>query len=103
MLDEAESWTSPYDVMSLGILGAGRAVVAVRRGDHSEAVRQAQACVTHIDRGEQPWTQADIRRWVSEVWRAVGDTDTERKVIAEALDLYDSKEITRWRAALRLA
>ena len=45
--------------------------------------------------------QADIRRWTAEVWRARGDVPEERRLLSEALDRYDAKEIATWQDEIK--
>ncbi len=78
-----------------------RAIVAARTGDLDAAAELAQASVTVIDRGDELWQRADVRRWVSEVARARGDVEEERRLLTEALELYAAKEIVTWNDAIR--
>ena len=99
-LEEVERLASAYDVTSLAFTAAGRAVVASRRNADEQALALANSAIATIDRGSEPWAQADIRRWVSEVPRAMGDGQLERAWLIEALTRYDIKGITTWRAEI---
>ena len=87
--------------MSVVARGCGAAVLAARTGRPRDGGRAgAQASVEVVDRGDQLWQRADIRRWVSEVARARGDVEEERRLLTEALELYAAKEIVTWNEQL---
>jgi hypothetical protein len=46
-----------------------------------------------IDRTQQVWQGADLRRWLAPVPRAAGDAPLERRVLREAAARYERKEI----------
>ncbi|MGZ8738042.1 MAG: AAA family ATPase [Nocardioides sp.] len=93
LVDEAEEWTSPYDALSVALVAAGRAMLATRAGDHEAADSLARRAVETIDRTDQVWQQADVRRWVSEVAHRHGDLGTEQRLLREALERYRVKEM----------
>jgi class 3 adenylate cyclase len=101
MVDEADEWTSRYDVMSVSFVAAARAVLAARSGDLVTAAEQARAAVETVDTGDQTWQRADVRRWVSEVAQARSDVGEERRLLTEALELYAAKEIVTWNAQVQ--
>jgi len=47
------------------------------------------------------WLQADIRRRVSEVARARGDVEEERRLLTYALELYTAEQIVTWNAQVQ--
>jgi ATP/maltotriose-dependent transcriptional regulator MalT len=91
VIEEAAEVTSRYDVLSVGLVEACRAVLAARKGDHAEAAARASKALDAIDAGDQMIDQADIRRCLSEVPRRVGDAAAQRRLLTEARDLYRSK------------
>jgi len=93
LLEEAEDYTSPYDASSVARGSACRALIALRAGDHAQAVGLADEALRVIDRTQETWAQADLRRWLSEVPRTVGDTIVERTMLLEARARYARKGI----------
>jgi len=83
--------TSRYDIVSVGLVEACRAVLAARRGDHAEAAARASKALEAIDAGDQLIDQADVRRCLSEVARRRGDAAAQRRLLTEARDLYRAK------------
>lgn len=72
-----------------------------RSGNLDAAAAAKQTSLTVIDRGEVLWLQADIRRRVSEVARARGDVEEERRLLTYALELYTAKQIVTWNAQVQ--
>jgi class 3 adenylate cyclase len=99
-LDEAERLTAGVDVMSQALVATGRAVVASRRGQ-SDAVRLAEEAVAWVDRSENLWHAADIRRWLAEVARAAGEEDLARRWLQEAAERYRRKGMARQERRVR--
>ncbi len=100
IVDEAASWTSPYDVMSVSHVAAARALLAARDGRLAEAEELATTAIDMADRGDQWAQRADLRRWLSEIPHQRGDLDGERRLLVEARDLYAAKELRTWREVL---
>jgi hypothetical protein len=93
LVDEAASHTSPHDASSVSLQAACRAILAARSGDHDAANGLIEEALRVTDRTQAAWEQADLRRWLSEVPRAAGDIDLERRMLLEAEQLYHRKEI----------
>jgi hypothetical protein len=100
LVDEGESWTSPHDAISVSYAAACRAILAVRSGDHARAERLADGAVRSVDRIQQEWQGADLRRWLSVVPRATGDHELERRMLLEAAQIYSRKEIRSYDAEI---
>ncbi|MBB6628935.1 AAA family ATPase [Nocardioides sp. KIGAM211] len=100
MADEAASWTAPEDVCSMALVAALKAVIATRGGDLDAADARAAEALAIVDRSDQLWQRADVRRWVSELPRRRGDVEEERRLLTEAIALYDAKQVVTWRADL---
>lgn len=96
MIEQAAEVTSPYDVMSVCLVAAGRGLVAARSGDHDTAHAQFAEAVRVVDTSDQSWQAADIRRWAAQAAALRADADEERRLLTEALALYRSKEIVHW-------
>ena len=93
LVDDAERWTSPYDALSVSYRAACRAILALRSGDHDQAQRLVEEALRVVDRTDQTWQRADLRRWLSVVPRATGDHQLERRMLVEAEQMYARKEI----------
>lgn len=93
LIDEAAAHTSPYDAESVALLAGCRAVLALRRQEPQRAVELADQALRAIDGTHAVWLRADLRRWLSEVPRALGDARREREMLVEARELYHRKEI----------
>lgn len=91
VLQEAATFTSPYDILSVGLVETCRAVLAARDGDHAEAAARASLALDAIDAGDHTCQRANIRRWLSEVPARHGDTMEQRRLLTEARDLYLAK------------
>ena len=100
LVDWAEGCTSPYDPISVSYVRACRAVLALRSGDHDVAVGLAVEALRVVDRSQQTWQQADVRRWLSVVPRAAGDRALERRMLEEAAAMYARKEICSYDAEM---
>ena len=96
LLDEAERWTSPYDVASVAFNHQIACLLAVRDGRLADAREHSDRSLVTIDESDNLWMQADLRRRVSELPRTTGDTDEERRLLTEALDRYRRKGIVYW-------
>ncbi len=96
LVDKAASLTSPYDAASVGLVAAGRCLLAGRAGDHAAAVRFGAEAVTTMRRTDQLWQTADVLRWVALSLGRCGDVDGERAHLEQALELYRHKEIVHW-------
>jgi predicted transcriptional regulator len=93
LVEEAEGYTSPYDTASVQLLGACRAILAVRTGDVDRATELAAETLRAVDQTQETWAQADLRRWLSELPRTTGNVALERRMLLEASELYGRKEI----------
>jgi hypothetical protein len=93
LVDEAESWTSPYDRLSVAYAAACRAILAVRSGDRDRAQRLMESALASVDQTQQEWQQADVRRWLSVVPRMTREDELERRMLLEAKHIYARKEI----------
>lgn len=101
LVDEAAGYTSPYDRLSVAFLAGCRAVLAVRGGDRESARALADEGIRVVDETDQVWQQADLRRLLALVARALDDRPWERKLLEEAAAAYRQKEITAYDAELR--
>jgi hypothetical protein len=88
----AAKHTSPGDVVSVALVSAAQAVLAHEAGDTVEARALGERAVEVVDRGDQTWNQADIRRWVA----GVMPRDRARELLTEARDLYAQKGLLLW-------
>lgn len=100
LTEKAASWTSPHDVMSVALVACGRALIASRGGLRQEARRHARTALKTIDRSDQSWEAAWMRRLLADVPRASGDAVLERRLLAEAHALYAAKGITAWQSRI---
>jgi class 3 adenylate cyclase len=100
LIEEAASYTSPYDAISVAYTSACRAILAVRTGDHVSATRLAAESLRVVDETHQLWQRADLRFWLSEVPRASGDEVLERRMLEEASAMYERKEIRSYDAEI---
>jgi class 3 adenylate cyclase len=101
VVEEAATYTAPNDAASLAFLAACRAILAARDGDVDRAVELTQESLSVIDRTQQLWQRADLRRWLSEVPRTSGDTALERRLLTEAAQMYARKEISSYQAEIQ--
>jgi len=101
LVDQGESWTSPYDAISVSYRAACRAVLALRSGDMDRARLLAEEALRVVDRTQQEWQRADVRRWLSVVPRATGDRELERRMLLEAAEIYARKEIRSYEPEIR--
>jgi class 3 adenylate cyclase/tetratricopeptide (TPR) repeat protein len=100
LLEEAEGYTSPYDLASVAFGSACRAILALRDGDQDRAVELTDLTLRTADGGQEVWKQADLRRWLSVVPRTRGDRDEERRLLREAAERYARKEICSYDAEI---
>jgi class 3 adenylate cyclase/tetratricopeptide (TPR) repeat protein len=91
VLTEAAAVTSRYDITSIALVETCHAVLAARDGDHAQAAARASKALAAIDATDEIFSQAAIRRWLSEVPRRRGDVPEQRRMLAEARDLYRAK------------
>ncbi len=105
LVEEGSRYTSPHDLLSVAFEAACRALLALRDGDDAAATALAQQALQVIDRTQQVWQGADLRRWLAPVARASGDASLERRLLQEAAARYERKEIRSYEAeiAARLA
>jgi class 3 adenylate cyclase len=101
LIAEAEGYTSPYDVTSTYLLATCRAILAVRAGDGEHANELTDDALTAVDRTQETWAQADLRRWLSEIPRTTGDVELERRLLQEAAEMYARKEIRSYDAEIQ--
>ena len=100
MIEQAATWTSPYDVISVALVETGRALTALHRGDHDEAKARTEKALTTVDRSDQVLEQATLRRLLAEVPRALGDSALETRLLTESLHLYNRKGVVTWRTEI---
>ncbi|MDX6358262.1 MAG: hypothetical protein QOH37_1316 [Nocardioidaceae bacterium] len=93
LVEEGSSYTSPYDALSVAFEAGCRALLALRDGDQPSADALAEEALRVIDRTQQVWQGADLRRWLAPVPRAAGDAPLERRMLREAAARYERKEI----------
>jgi class 3 adenylate cyclase len=93
LIEEAASYTSPHDALSVCYLAACRAVVAARTGELEQAREQAETAIRVVDSTDQVWQQAELRRLVSEAFHTLGDSPRARTLLEEAGEQYRRKEI----------
>ena len=67
LIEEAASYTSPYDAISVAYAGACRAILALRAGDTWRRQRLADESLRVVDGTHRLWQRADLRLWLSEV------------------------------------
>ncbi|MFT4264037.1 MAG: AAA family ATPase [Nocardioides sp.] len=101
LLREAEGYTSAYDIASIAFNHQIACVLAARSGDLDGARRHAEAGLAAVDRTEQLWAAADLRRHCAEWARRAGDAETERRLLTEAQALFERKEIAYWAEVCR--
>jgi hypothetical protein len=93
LVHEAAPNISPYDASSVSLRAACHAILAARTADHEAAYRFVEEALRVVNRTQDAWAQADLRRWLSEVPRSTGDVAFERRMLQEAGELYRRKEI----------
>jgi class 3 adenylate cyclase/tetratricopeptide (TPR) repeat protein len=101
LVDEAATYTSPYDRLSIAYLAACRAVVAVRSGNREQATELAAEALRVADATHELWHRADLRLALSVVPRATGDQALERRMLQEAAPMYQRKEIRSYDAEIQ--
>jgi ATP/maltotriose-dependent transcriptional regulator MalT len=77
----------------VALLAGCRAILALRRQEPPRAVGLTDEALRAIDGTHSVWLRADLRRWLSEVPRSLGDARREREMLVEARELYHRKEI----------
>jgi class 3 adenylate cyclase len=88
----AAAHTAPDDIISVALVSAAQALLAADTGDHQRAALLAEQAVAVMDRGDQTWNRADVRRWVADVVHA----DRRRQLLVESRDLYADKGLLLW-------
>ncbi len=96
MVQDADTHTSPYDVMSLAMVAAGRGLIAARHGDHATATNHLDEAIQLVDTSDQVWHQAELRRLAGFAAELAGNHDDARRLLTDARDRYASKEIVTW-------
>ena len=69
------------------------ALVAAHRGEAAEAERLAREAVTHAQKTDSPWHQADALYDLAQVLEAAGRHDEAAVAYGQALALYEEKQI----------
>ena len=69
------------------------ALVAAHRGETTEAERLAREAVTHTQKTDSPWEQADALSDLAQVLETAGRPDEAAAAYRQALDLYERKQI----------
>ena len=97
----AAAHTDPEDIMSVALVSAAQALLAADAGDHVQAALLAERAVEAVDRGDQTWNRADVRRWVADAVNG----ERKRQLLVESRDLYAEKGLLFWqrRVEQRLA
>jgi tetratricopeptide (TPR) repeat protein len=98
-LNQAESFTSPFDAISQSVSRGCRAVLAAHEGRFDEAVRFAEEALQYVDGTDQVVEQGNVRRQLATAARARGDLATERNLLIEARDRYAAKGVRPYLAA----
>lgn len=88
----AAEHTADNDVMSVSLVSAAQALLAAEAGDLDEAARLAEHALIVMDRGDQIWNQADLRRWMAPCLAE----DRTRQLLIEARNLYAAKGVLFW-------
>jgi hypothetical protein len=88
----AAAHTAPDDIVSVGLVSAAQALLAADAGDDEQAALLAERAVKVVDRGDQTWNRADVRRWVADVVQA----ERRRQLLVESRDLYAEKGLLFW-------
>ena len=101
LVDEAATYTSPFDRLSVAYLAACRALVALLSGHHERATELAAEALRVADATHEVWHRADLRMALSVVPRATGDHALERRMLEEAALMYGRKEIRSYDAEIR--
>lgn len=90
-INEADFVTSPHDAVSVALVAAARAILASRHGDHDKARSLSEGALEVIDSTDMIMNRGNFYRWLSEVPRRRGDIAEQRRMLAEALRLYQAK------------
>ena len=69
------------------------ALVAAHRGEATEAERLAREAVTHTQKTDSPWMQADTLSDLAEVLETANRHDEAAATYRQALELYERKQI----------
>jgi hypothetical protein len=100
LTEEAESYTSPYDSISLANLAGCRAGLAARAGELARSAELVLDSLRHADATEELWHRADLRRSLSTAVRATGDRAVEGRLLREAAEMYARKGIRSYDAEI---
>jgi hypothetical protein len=101
LVEEAASYTSPYDGLSVAYLAACRAILAARSGDLEESHELAAEALRAADATHEVWHRADLRRWLSVIPRTTREAELERRLLLEAGEMYARKEIRSYDAEIQ--
>lgn len=96
LVEQAAAVTSPYDVLSVAMVAAGRGLLAARRGDHETGTSLLDEAIRLVDHSDQVWQQADLRRWAALAAELAGEDDRARRLLTEARDRFTAKGIVAW-------
>lgn len=88
----AAAHTDPDDIISVALVSAAQALLASDTGDHQRAALLAEHAVKVVDRGDQTWSRADVRRWVAHLV----PHERRRQLLVECRDLYAEKGLFLW-------
>ncbi|MBB6628713.1 AAA family ATPase [Nocardioides sp. KIGAM211] len=101
LVEEGARYTARFDVLSTAYLATCRAVVAARSGDLDLAWTLTQEALAAVDRTDQLWQQAELRRFLAEIPRRRGEAEREAAMLRVAVDCFRTKEIRTFDAELR--
>ena len=90
-VEEADACTSPYDVLSVALVLCARALLTSRAGDHQGAAELTARALAVIDGSDVLMSRGDLYRWLAEVPAARGDRTEQRRMLAQAHELYVAK------------
>jgi hypothetical protein len=54
-----------------------------------------------LDHTQEDWIKAHLQRWLSVIPRAVGDSELERRMLLQAQQTYERKEVSSYDVELR--
>jgi hypothetical protein len=100
LVEEAATYTSPYDGISVAYLAAARALLAARSGDLERAAELTGEALAAVDATDEVWHRADLRLSLSVVPRQAGDRALERRMLQEAAEMYSRKAIRSYDAEI---
>jgi hypothetical protein len=100
LVEEAATYTSPYDGISVAYLAACRAILTARSGDDARSAELTAESLGAADATDEVWHRADLRLSLSVVPRWAGDVVLERRLLQEAEEMYHRKEIRSYDAEI---